>query len=124
MRPLKVLCVDDEADIREVAMLALELDPDIEVRSESSGAAGLATAAAWQPHAILLDVMMPSMDGPTTLLQLRGDDATKDIPVIFITARAQPREIDAFIKQGAREVITKPFDPMTLAAEVRRRIGA
>jgi two-component system OmpR family response regulator len=77
-----------------------------------------------QPDAILLDVMMPSMDGPTTLLQLQSNDATRDIPVIFITARAQSKEIDEFIKLGAREVITKPFDPMTLAAEVRRRIVA
>ncbi len=123
MRPLRVLCVDDEADIRELAMLALELDPDIEARGESSGAAGLATAARWRPDAILLDVMMPSMDGPTTLLQLRSHDDTRDIPVIFMTARAQSGEIEAFIKQGGREVITKPFDPMTLAAEVRRRIA-
>ena len=67
---LKVLYVDDEADIREVATLALELHPEMEVRTESSGAAGLVTAADWRPDAILLDVMMPSMDGPTTLLQL------------------------------------------------------
>jgi CheY-like chemotaxis protein len=121
---LKVLYVDDEADIREVATLALELHPEMEVRTEPSGAAGLATAADWQPDAILLDVMMPSMDGPTTLLQLRNRESTRDIPVIFITARAQPKEIDEFIKLGARAVITKPFDPMTLAAEVRKRIEA
>jgi CheY-like chemotaxis protein len=119
---LKVLYVDDEADIREVAALALELHPEMEVRTEPSGAAGLATAADWRPDAILLDVMMPSMDGPTTLLHLRNLESTREIPVIFITARAQPKEIDEFIKLGARAVITKPFDPMTLAAEVRRRI--
>ncbi len=121
---LKVLYVDDEPDIREVATLALGLDPDFEVRSEASGAAGIATAAAWRPDAILLDVMMPSMDGLATLVQLRGNAATRDIPVIFVTARAQSREIAAFIKQGARKVITKPFDPMTLAADVRRSIAA
>jgi CheY-like chemotaxis protein len=121
---LKVLYVDDEADIREVAMLALELDPAIEFRGESSGMAGLAAAAAWRPDAILLDVMMPSMDGPTTLMLLKNNDVTRMIPVIFVTARAQSREIEEFIKLGAREVITKPFDPMTLAAEVRRRIAA
>ena len=121
---LKVLYVDDEADIREVAMLALELDPDIEVRSESSGMAGLALAASWRPDAILLDVMMPSMDGPTTLTLLKNNDATRMIPVIFVTARAQSREVEEFIKLGARQVITKPFDPMTFAAEVRRRIAA
>ena len=121
---LKVLYVDDEADIREVAMLALELDPDIEVKSESSGMAGLAGAASWRPDAILLDVMMPSMDGPTTLTLLKNNDATRMIPVIFVTARAQSREVEEFIKLGARQVITKPFDPMPLAAEVRRRIAA
>ena len=124
MTPLKVLYVDDDADISEVATLALELDPGIEVRSESSGASGLATAAMWQPDAILLDVMMPLMDGPTTLAHLRSDALTCDIPVVFITARAQSREIDEFIKQGARNVITKPFDPMTLAGELRRKIVA
>jgi two-component system, OmpR family, response regulator len=121
---LKVLYVDDEADIREVAMLALELDPDIEARSESSGMAGLATALNWRPDAILLDVMMPSMDGPTTLLLLKNNDTTKKIPVIFVTARAQSTEIEEFIKLGAHEVITKPFNPMTLAAEVRRGMAA
>ena len=124
MTPLKVLYVDDDADISEVATLALELDPGIEVRSESSGASGLATAAMWQPDAILLDVMMPLMDGPTTLAHLRSDALTCDIPVVFITARAQCREIEEFIKQGARDVITKPFDPMTLADELRRKIVA
>jgi CheY-like chemotaxis protein len=121
---LRVLYVDDEDDIREVAVFALELDPDIQVRSEASGTAGLATAASWQPDAILLDVMMPSVDGPTMLLLLRSNDATKKIPVIFVTARAQPSEITEFIDLGARDVITKPFNPMTLAAEVRKRIAA
>jgi CheY-like chemotaxis protein len=124
MRPLKVLYVDDEADIREVATLALELDPDIEVKSVSSGPAGLTAAAEWRPDAILLDVMMPSMDGPTTLGHLQSDHATRSIPVIFITARAQSKEIEDLIKQGARDVITKPFDPIALAAELRRKIAA
>jgi two-component system OmpR family response regulator len=121
---LKVLYVDDEADIREVAMIALELDPDMEVRIESSGAAGVAAALGWLPDAILLDVMMPLMDGPTTLLLLKDNPATQSIPVIFVTARAQSVEIEQFINLGARDVITKPFDAMTLAAEVRRRIAA
>ena len=124
MTQLKVLYVDDDADICEVATFALELDPGIEVRSESCGSSGLATAALWGPDAILLDVMMPLMDGPTTLVHLQSDALTCDIPVVFITARAQSREIDGFIKQGARDVITKPFDPMTLAGELRRKIVA
>ncbi len=121
---LKVLYVDDEADIRDVAVIALELDSDIEVRSESSGAAGLATAVSWRPDAILLDVMMPLLDGPATLLLIKAEEGLNQIPVIFVTARAQPAEIAEFIGLGARDVITKPFDAMTLAAEVRRRIAA
>jgi CheY-like chemotaxis protein len=121
---LKILCIDDEADIREVAMLALELDLEIEVRSEASGLAGIATATAWRPDAILLDVMMPSMDGPTTLALLRNNESTRRIPVIFITAHAQAIEIEEFTRLGARATITKPFDPMTLAANVRNKIAA
>ncbi len=120
---LRVLYVDDEADIREVAVIALQLDPDFEVKSESSGVAGLVTAAHWRPDAILLDVMMPSMDGKATLSLLKASEVTKRIPVIFVTARAQPSEIAEFINLGARDVITKPFNPMKLAAEVRRRIA-
>jgi CheY-like chemotaxis protein len=117
---MKVLYVDDEEDIREVAALALELDPDLDVKTEPSGAAALKTAAEWRPDVILLDVMMPHMDGPTTLAQLRSRDATKQIPVIFITARAQPREIQDLKARGAVHVMTKPFDPMDLAPAVRR----
>jgi CheY-like chemotaxis protein len=120
----KVLYVDDEADIREVAVIALELDPEFEVKSEPSGLAGLATAEVWRPHAILLDAMMPAVDGKTTLLMLKAGEATREIPVIFVTARAQPTEIAEFISLGARDVITKPFDPLRLAAEVRRRIAS
>jgi CheY-like chemotaxis protein len=120
---LKVLYVDDEADIREVAILALQLDPDIEARGESSGMAGLVTATSWRPDAILLDVMMPLLDGPTTLVMLTNDQSTRSIPVIFVTARAQSKEIEELIRLGAREVITKPFDPMTFAAEVRKSIA-
>ena len=123
MTKLRVLFVDDEADICEVVALALELDPDFEIKCESSGAAGLATAAHWRPDAILLDVMMPFMDGPTTLARLRANPITRDIPVVFITARAQSREVEELIRQGAQAVITKPFDPMTLASELRMRIS-
>jgi CheY-like chemotaxis protein len=119
---MRVLYVDDEADIRTIASMALELDPDFEVRTESSGADALVTAAEWRPDAILLDVMMPSMDGPTTLSRLRENADTSAIPVIFITARAQAQELQHFISLGALDVITKPFDPMSLAATVKRKI--
>ena len=123
MRELKILYVDDEADIREVAAMSLELDPAMEVRVCSSGQQGLEEAASWQPSVILLDVMMPGMDGPGTLAALRAEPETASIPVIFITARAQQSEIDGFVALGAIGVIPKPFDPMDLAKRVRMLLG-
>jgi CheY-like chemotaxis protein len=119
MTTIQVLHVDDEPDIREVAEISLGLDPDFRVRSCGSGKEALAVAAEWQPDLILLDVMMPAMDGPATLVRLREDTRTASIPVIFMTARAQAREVDRFRSLGAVGVIPKPFDPMTLAASVR-----
>lgn len=119
MTESRLLYVDDDSDIREVASLSLSLDPDFTVRTCASGAEAIAVAAEWRPHIILLDVMMPEMDGPETLARLRADAATADIPVIFITARAQTHEIGRFLALGAAGVIAKPFDPMTLAPEVR-----
>ena len=120
---VRVLHVDDEPDIREVVELSLSLDPDFTVRGCSCGGDALAAAAAWLPNLILLDVMMPVMDGPTTLTHLRQSRKTADIPVVFMTARAQPRELQHFVSLGAEGVIAKPFDPMTLAAAVRNYIG-
>lgn len=119
MTTIHVLHVDDEPDIREVAGISLALDPEFEVRSCGSGKEALAVAAEWQPDVILLDVMMPVMDGPATLARLRAEASTACIPVIFMTARAQAREVDRFRSLGAVGVIPKPFDPMTLAASVR-----
>lgn len=119
MTTIRILHVDDEPDIREVVELSLGLDPDFVVQSCGSGKEALAAAAEWQPDFILLDVMMPVMDGPATLVQLRENARTASIPVIFMTARAQAREVDRFRSLGAVGVIPKPFDPMTLAASVR-----
>lgn len=115
----RILYVDDEPDIREIAELALSLDPEIEVRLAASGAEALVLAAEWLPDLVLLDVMMPGLDGPSTLARLREDHATKDVPVVFITARAQTQEIQGFAMLDARGVIAKPFDPMTLAQQAR-----
>jgi two-component system OmpR family response regulator len=115
----RVLYVDDEPDIREVACMALELDPDFEVRCCASGREGLATARDWLPHIILLDVMMPGLDGPSTLGILKADPCLAHIPVVFITARVHAGEIEAFRERGAAGVLRKPFDPMTLAEDVR-----
>ena len=119
MTALRVLHVDDEPDIREVVEISLGLDPDFETRSCGSGREALAVSADWPPDLILLDVMMPVMDGPATLARLRDNAGTAAIPVVFMTARAQTREIDLFRSLGAVGVIPKPFDPMTLAASVR-----
>jgi CheY-like chemotaxis protein len=119
MTTIRILHVDDEPDIREVVELALSLDPDFMLQGCGSGSEALAVAAEWQPDMVLLDVMMPVMDGPATLVQLRENARTASIPVIFMTARAQAREVDRFRSLGAVGVIPKPFDPMTLAASVR-----
>jgi CheY-like chemotaxis protein len=119
MTALRVLHVDDEPDIREVVEIALSLDPDLVTQSCDSGQEALTIAADWSPDLILLDVMMPVMDGPATLARLRDNAQTTGIPVLFMTARAQTRELDRFRSLGAIGVIPKPFDPMTLAASVR-----
>jgi CheY-like chemotaxis protein len=119
MNAIRILHVDDEPDIREVVELSLGLDAAFATRSCGSGKEALAVAADWQPNIILLDVMMPVLDGPATLLQLRNNDITARIPVIFMTARAQAREVDHFRSLGAVGVIPKPFDPIMLAAAVR-----
>ncbi|MEQ8379162.1 response regulator [Parvibaculum sp.] len=123
MTEARILYVDDEPDIRDIAMMALELDPEIEARSCSSGMEALAEAAMWKPDLILLDVMMPEMDGPETLRRLRENEKTNGIPVVFITARTQVAEVQRFLGLGARGVIAKPFDPMELAGEARKYLG-
>ena len=121
MRPLrKVTYVEDDADIREVAVLALELVGGFEVQTCSSGEEAVARAAAFGPDLLLLDVMMsPGMDGPATLARLRENPALAATPVIFMTARVQPRDVAALRALGALDVIAKPFDPMTLADTMR-----
>ena len=122
MSPIRILHVDDEPDIREIVEMSLGLNADFEVRACACGADAVAAAAEWLPSLILLDVMMPGMDGPTTLTHLREDPRTADIPVLFMTARAQARELQQFISLGAQGVISKPFDPMTLAFSVRSHL--
>jgi len=119
MTQLRVLHVEDESDIREVVEISLGLDPDIILRSCGSGEEALALVRDWPPDIILLDVMMPVMDGPATLAHLRANERTAKIPVVFMTARAQSRELDLFRSLGAAGVIPKPFDPMTLVSSVR-----
>ena len=115
----RILYVDDEDDIREIAVMSLELESDFEVRSCASGSEMLSTAPEWKPDLILLDVMMPVMDGPSAFAKLRETPETAEIPVVFITARTQAQDVEALEASGARGVIAKPFDPMTLATVVR-----
>jgi len=115
----RILYVDDDADIREVAQMSLELDPALEVRTCASGPEAIEAAAEWRPDLILLDVMMPGMDGPTVFARLREQLDTAAIPVVFITARTRSQEVEGFRELGARGVIAKPFDPMSLAEQVR-----
>jgi CheY-like chemotaxis protein len=119
MTMIRVLHVDDDADIRAVVEIALGLDSGIVTKSCGSGREALTAAVEWLPDIIVLDVMMPEMDGPATLVQLRDNPVTSQIPVAFMTARAQSHELERFGALGAAGIISKPFDPITLGASVR-----
>jgi len=115
----QLLVIDDEDDIREVAKLSLQLTEGWTVMTANGGSAGTALALSMEPDAILLDVMMPDMDGPTTLRALQQQGATKSIPVIFLTAKVQAADRRKLMQLGVRGVIAKPFDPLTLAQQIR-----
>jgi CheY-like chemotaxis protein len=119
----KVLIIDDEDDIREVAALSLESVAGWEVISASSGAQGIAQAAQHQPDAILLDVMMPEMDGPATFRELRRNPATDRIPVLLLTAKVQSADKRRFADLGVDAVLYKPFDPLTLSEQIAGALG-
>ena len=119
-KPLeRILHVEDEDGIREVAKLALETVGGLAVASCSGGEEALARAPDFKPDLVLLDVMMPDMDGPATLEALRTLPGFADIPVIFMTAKVMAEEISRFKDLGAVDVIEKPFDPMTLADRIK-----
>lgn len=120
----RILYVEDEPDIQAVAKIALEAVGGFELKSFSSGADAVREGAAFMPQLLLLDVMMPGMDGPTTLAELRKQPELANVPVIFMTAKVQPQEVAHFKSLGAIEVIAKPFDPMTLAQSVRNAWSA
>ena len=119
----KILIIDDEDDIREVAALSLESVAGWDVITASSGAQGLARAAAEKPDAILLDVMMPGMDGPTTFGELRKNSATAHIPVLLLTAKVQSSDQRRFADLGVAAVLFKPFDPLELSAKIASVLG-
>jgi len=119
----KILIIDDEDDIREVAALSLESVAGWEVISAGSGAQGMARAIEHQPDAILLDVMMPGMDGPTTFYELRKNPATAHIPVLLLTAKVQSSDQRRFADLGVDAVLFKPFDPLTLSKQIAAALG-
>jgi CheY-like chemotaxis protein len=121
--PHKVLIIDDEDDIREVAALSLESVAGWDVVMASSGAQGLARAIEHQPDAILLDVMMPGMDGPSTFRELRANPATAKIPILLLTAKVQSSDQRRFADLGVEAVLFKPFDPLTLSDQIADVLG-
>jgi CheY-like chemotaxis protein len=119
----RILIIDDEDDIREVAALSLETVAGWEVMMAPSGAAGIVKAKEQLPDAILLDVMMPLMDGPTTFRELRALPETAHIPVILLTAKVQAADQKRFSDLGVAAVMFKPFDPLALAGDIARALG-
>ncbi|MFP2769224.1 response regulator [Oceanisphaera sp. KMM 10153] len=117
--PQRILYVEDDDDIREIAQLALELVGGFTVLLCASGEQAIAEAADFAPDLILLDVMMPGMDGPSTLSALRQIPEFAHTPVAFMTAKIQPQEIAAYKAMGAIDVIAKPFDPIQLPEQIR-----
>jgi two-component system OmpR family response regulator len=113
-----LLYVDDEPDIRQIVQLALGLAPDLTIHTADSGEQALALARTLRPDLVLLDVMMPGLDGPGTLARMRADPSLARFPVVFMTAKAMPQEVTRFRGLGAAGVIAKPFDPMKLADQV------
>lgn len=120
---MRLLCADDEPDIRTILELALGLEPSIQADVLSSGMELLARVKEIKPDAILLDAMMPDLDGYETCRRLKADPETAAIPVVFLTARAQRGEQDTAIEVGAVACLTKPFDPLTLAGELLVTLG-
>ena len=116
----RILYVEDETDIQAVAQLALETVGGFTLEVCSSGREALDKAEAFAPDLLLLDVMMPEMDGPSTLQELRKLAVTAETPAIFMTAKVQPNEVRQYKELGALEVIAKPFDPMGLATEIQK----
>jgi two-component system OmpR family response regulator len=116
----RILYVEDEPDIQAVAQIALETVGGFTIKICQHGQQALAEAAAFKPDLLLLDVMMPDMDGPTTLVQLHQQPELAHIPAVFMTAKVQPQEVEQLRTLGAVDVITKPFDPMTLAEQIRK----
>tara|TARA_R110002094_G_scaffold116837_1_gene112668 strand:- start:417 stop:779 length:363 start_codon:yes stop_codon:yes gene_type:complete len=116
---IKLLHVEDDADIREIAQMSLDMTGEFEIVQCESGEDALKTVQGYTPDVILLDMMMPGMTGKQTLEHMRLMPHLADVPAIFMTARAQQSEQDELRGMGASDVISKPFDPMTLAEQIK-----
>lgn len=119
MELTKIMYAEDEPDIQAVARVALEMVGGFQVAIVNSGLELLEQVASYAPDLIMLDVMMPGMDGPSTLQALRNHPELASIPVVFMTAKVQPAEVQQYKEMGAADVIPKPFDPMNLANQLR-----
>ncbi len=119
MAAAQVFYVDDDEDIRAIVEFALEDEAGVALTLCASGAEALVKAQQSPPALILLDVMMPEQDGPATLAQLRALPGTARTPVVFVTAKVQPEEVQALLALGAQDVVAKPFDALSLPARVR-----
>lgn len=119
----RVLIIDDDADIREVAALSLEATVGWTIYTASSGKNGIEAAFRDKPEAILMDVMMPEMDGPTTFRHLQADERTRGIPVILLTAKVQGVDQRRFAGLGVAAVLFKPFDPLAIAGQISEILG-
>jgi DNA-binding response OmpR family regulator len=122
-RPLRALVIDDEPAIRMLCRVNLQAE-GIEVAEAPDGAAGLVEARSFAPDVILLDVMMPGEDGFAVAERLRADEELRAVPILFLTARADVDDLDRIRRAGARGTITKPFNPVELAARVRETAAA
>ena len=119
----RILIIDDEDDIREVAALSLEATAGWQIFTANSGATGIELAAAEQPDAILMDVMMPGVDGPTTFRIMQQNPIVAHIPVLLLTAKVQGVDQRRFAGLGVNGILFKPFDPLTLAQQISDILG-
>ena len=115
----RVMCVEDDPDIRMIIEFSLATVGGYEVCLCPGGKSALAQAPLFKPDLVLLDVMMPDLSGPETLAALRLQDGMKGVPVVFMTAKAMPEEVEDLLQYGATGVIVKPFDPVALPQNIR-----
>ena len=117
---VRIMHVEDDTSIQDVARVALEIVGGFQVCTCSCGQDALDKFSTFSPQLVLLDVMMPGMDGPTTLKNLQQNFDLSQVPVVFMTAKVQSSEIESYKALGARDVVVKPFDPMTLSSQIRQ----